>query len=75
METYALMMLVREVELSDIRCTVQDPDERARQLEARPPLPLPKLRDVLSLGITSNDLAKIRDRICRYDAASDQALQ
>ena len=55
--------------------TVLDPDERARQLEERPLLPLPKLRDVPSFGIISGDLAKTREQIRRYDAASDQALQ
>ena len=63
METYTHMMLVREVELSNIGRTVQDPHERARQLEAKPPFPLPKLRDVPSLGITSGDLAKTREQI------------
>ena len=33
-DTYSHMMLVREVELSNIRRTVQDPDDRARQLAA-----------------------------------------
>ena len=57
METYSHFMLVREVELSNIRRTVQDPDDRARQLAAKPPVPLPKLRDVPLLGITSGDLS------------------
>ena len=75
MEAYSHNMLVREVELSHIKRTVQDPDDRARQLAAKPPLPLPKLRDVPLLGITSGDLSKTREQIRRYDAAADQALQ
>jgi len=75
METYSHDMLVREVELSHIKRTVQDPDDRARQMAAKPPLPLPKLRDVPLLGITSGDLSKTREQIRRYDAAADQALQ